>query len=77
MGTTEVGCEVIGVWEDMVAAIISQSGHLSPFCSWIVKTLVSFLCFVMADCFLIFHLVTGIQIYLRQFFLFDHILIDL
>ncbi|KAG6746015.1 hypothetical protein POTOM_050526 [Populus tomentosa] len=31
MGTTEVGCEVIGVWEDMVAAIISQSGHLSPF----------------------------------------------
>lgn len=41
------------------------------------ETLVSFLCSVMADCFLIFHLVTGIQIYLRQFFLFDHILIDL
>jgi hypothetical protein len=40
MGTTEVGCEMIGVWEDMVPAIISQSGHLhlmSALCSWMVK----------------------------------------
>lgn len=40
MGTTEVSCDAIRVWEDMVAAIINQSGHLhlmSALCSWMVK----------------------------------------
>ncbi|KAJ6760715.1 SERINE/THREONINE-PROTEIN KINASE ATM [Salix purpurea] len=40
MGTTEVSCDAIRVWEDMVAAIINQSGHLhliSALCSWMSR----------------------------------------